>query len=79
MSSILMCQMILTSLHRVGRTGRGNYKGVAITLYSPDEEHNISLIEDRGFVFNTVDIKDGELKKLKRTISVKQECAKMTI
>ena len=48
--------------HRVGRTGRGNYKGVAITLYSPDEEHNISLIEDRGFVFNTVDIKDGELK-----------------
>ncbi len=31
--------------HRVGPTGRGNYKGVAITLYSPDEEHNISLIE----------------------------------
>nr|WFN98421.1 DEAD/DEAH box helicase [Staphylococcus aureus] len=51
--------------HRVGRTGRGNYKGVAITLYSPDEEHNISLIEDRGFVFNTVDIKDGELKEVK--------------
>ena len=65
MSSILMCQMILTSLHRVGRTGRGNYKGVAITLYSPDEEHNISLIENRGFVFNTVDIKDGELKEVK--------------
>ena len=51
--------------YRVGRTGRGNYKGVAITLYSPDEEHNISLIEDRGFVFNTVDIKDGELKEVK--------------
>ncbi|PKR04476.1 DEAD/DEAH box helicase, partial [Staphylococcus aureus] len=51
--------------HRVGRTGRGNYKGVAITLYSPDEEHNISLIENRGFVFNTVDIKDGELKEVK--------------
>ena len=31
--------------HRVGRTGRGNYKGVAITLYSPDEEHNIFLLK----------------------------------
>ena len=37
--------------HRVGRTGRGNYKGVAITLYSPDEESNITLIEDRGYKF----------------------------
>ena len=26
--------MISISSHRVGRTGRGNYKGVAITLYS---------------------------------------------
>ena len=43
--------------HRVGRTGRGNYKGVAITLYSPDEEHNISLIEDKGYHFENVDIK----------------------
>ena len=43
--------------HRVGRTGRGNYRGVAITLYSPDDEHNISLIEDKGYQFETVDIK----------------------
>ena len=52
-----MYQMILISLHIVGRTGRGNYKGVAITLYSPDEEHNISLIEDKGYHFENVDIK----------------------
>lgn len=51
--------------HRVGRTGRGNYKGVAITLFSPDEEHNIALIEQRGYVFKTVDIKNGELKEIK--------------
>lgn len=51
--------------HRVGRTGRGNYKGVAITLYSPDEEHNISLIEDKGYHFENVDIKNGELKPIK--------------
>ena len=51
--------------HRVGRTGRGNYKGVAITLYSPDEERNISLIEDKGYQFENVDIKNGELKPIK--------------
>ncbi|PNZ12426.1 DEAD/DEAH box helicase [Staphylococcus simiae] len=51
--------------HRVGRTGRGNYKGVAITLYSPDEEHNIALIEDRGYSFKNVDIKNDELTEIK--------------
>ncbi|MCE5038168.1 DEAD/DEAH box helicase [Staphylococcus auricularis] len=51
--------------HRVGRTGRGQYHGVAITLYSPDEEDAISLIEDRGYHFETVDIKNGELKPVK--------------
>ncbi|SCS23787.1 DEAD/DEAH box helicase [Staphylococcus caeli] len=51
--------------HRVGRTGRGQYKGVAITLYSPDEEHNIALIEQRGYKFENVDIKDDELKPIK--------------
>ncbi|PNZ06532.1 DEAD/DEAH box helicase [Staphylococcus equorum subsp. linens] len=51
--------------HRVGRTGRGQYKGVAITLYSPDEEENVTLIEQRGYEFENVDIKDGELKAVK--------------
>ena len=51
--------------HRVGRTGRGNYKGVAITLYGPDEESNITLIEDKGYKFKNVDIKNGELKPIK--------------
>lgn len=51
--------------HRVGRTGRGNYKGVAITLYSPDEEHNISLIENKGYHFENVDVKNGELSPIK--------------
>lgn len=51
--------------HRVGRTGRGNYRGVAITLYSPDDEHNISLIEDKGYQFETVDIKNNELQPVK--------------
>ncbi|XVL43516.1 DEAD/DEAH box helicase [Staphylococcus equorum] len=51
--------------HRVGRTGRDQYKGVAITLYSPDEEENVTLIEQRGYEFENVDIKDGELKAVK--------------
>ncbi|NLK11212.1 MAG: DEAD/DEAH box helicase [Staphylococcus equorum] len=51
--------------HRVGRTGRGQYKGIAITLYSPDEEENVTLIEQRGYEFENVDIKDGELKAVK--------------
>lgn len=51
--------------HRVGRTGRGNYKGVAITLFTPDEEGLIRQIEEKGYHFDTVDIKDGELKPVK--------------
>ena len=58
---ILTYLKILTSLHTVGRTGRGNYKGVAITLYSPDEEHLITLIEDKGYHFENVDVKNNEL------------------
>ena len=51
--------------HRVGRTGRGQYHGIAITLYSPDEEANIGLIEERGYVFKDVDIKNDELQAIK--------------
>ena len=57
--------MILISLLIEWVEQDGNYKGVAITLYSPDEEHNISLIEDKGYHFDNVDIKNGELKPIK--------------
>ena len=62
----------------MGRTGRGNYKGVAITLYSP-EEHNISLIEDKGYHFDNVDIKMENLSQSKRTIHVINVNVKMII
>lgn len=51
--------------HRVGRTGRGNYKGIAITLYKPDEEYLIQQIEQKGYHFENVDIKNGELRPIK--------------
>ncbi|SUK13744.1 ATP-dependent RNA helicase [Staphylococcus agnetis] len=63
--------------HRVGRTGRGNYKGIAITLYKPDEEYLIHQIEQKGYQFENVDIKNGELKPIKahntRRLRQKQE------
>ncbi|ERS93900.1 DEAD/DEAH box helicase [Staphylococcus simulans] len=51
--------------HRVGRTGRGQYKGEAFTLYTPDEEYLIAEIEKKGYKFQDVDIKNGELKEIK--------------
>lgn len=51
--------------HRVGRTGRGNYTGVAITIYTPDEEDLINQIERKGFSFIHSDVKNGELVEIK--------------
>lgn len=51
--------------HRVGRVGRGEYEGTAITLYTPDEEHLINLIENKGYAFNHEDFKHGEFIKIK--------------
>lgn len=51
--------------HRVGRVGRGEYEGVAITLYTPEEEHLISLIENKGYTFNHEDFKRGEFVTIK--------------
>lgn len=51
--------------HRVGRTGRGQYKGEAFTLFTPDEEELVGEIEDRGYQFKDVDLKNGEIKPIK--------------
>ncbi|WP_414044500.1 DEAD/DEAH box helicase [Macrococcus sp. EM39E] len=51
--------------HRVGRTGRGNYTGIAITIYTPDEEDLINQIEKNGFSFIHSDVKNGELVEIK--------------
>src|SRR5699024_6879183 len=37
--------------HRVGRVGRGEYSGVAITLYEPNETDLIDQIESKGYKF----------------------------
>lgn len=48
-------------IHRVGRTGRANLKGTAITLYAPDEDDLINQLEDRGIHFKPKTIKNGRI------------------
>lgn len=47
-------------IHRVGRTARGNYDGMAITLYDSAEEELLLQLEERGINFNYREIKNGE-------------------
>lgn len=47
-------------IHRVGRTARGNYEGVAITLYDSAEEELLQQLEERGINFNYKELKNGE-------------------
>lgn len=53
-------------VHRVGRTGRNNLPGIAITLYSPGEEEDIETIENTGVKFQTKQLKNGEVIKAPR-------------
>lgn len=46
-------------VHRIGRTGRKNLLGTAITLYGPDELESVEALEKIGVKFQPVIIKDG--------------------
>ncbi|UQS85195.1 DEAD/DEAH box helicase [Apilactobacillus apisilvae] len=48
-------------IHRVGRTGRNNMPGTAITLYDPDEESEIDALENMGISFKPKAIKNGRI------------------
>ncbi|WP_027109027.1 DEAD/DEAH box helicase [Lacticigenium naphthae] len=48
-------------IHRVGRTGRNNLKGIAITLYEPGEEKAINDLEKMGIEFKPKQISNGEI------------------
>lgn len=48
-------------IHRVGRTGRNNMSGTAITLYDPDEEDEIDALEKMGISFKPKAIKGGRI------------------
>jgi ATP-dependent RNA helicase CshB len=48
-------------IHRVGRTGRNNLSGIAITFFTPGDEEKISRLESLGIVFQPKNIKHGEI------------------
>ena len=48
-------------VHRVGRTGRANMKGTAITLYAPAEDEMIAKLEERGIKFTPKTFKNGQI------------------
>ncbi len=48
-------------VHRVGRTGRNNLPGIAITLYSPGEEEEIQIIEKMGIEFEEKVLRNNRL------------------
>lgn len=48
-------------VHRVGRTGRNEMKGTAITLYEPSEEKLIDELESMGVHFVPKAVKNGEI------------------
>lgn len=49
-------------IHRVGRTGRGNLRGTAITLYAPAEDALLEKLEARGIKFVPKTLQNGRLK-----------------
>lgn len=49
-------------VHRVGRTGRNNLPGTAITLYQPSDDSDIAELEKMGIRFSPKVIKDGEFQ-----------------
>lgn len=48
-------------VHRVGRTGRNNLPGIAVTFYAPNELDDIETLEKMGITFNEKIIKDKEI------------------
>lgn len=47
-------------IHRVGRTGRNNLPGTAITFYTPDELESIQYLEEKGIEFHPKEIKNNQ-------------------
>lgn len=47
-------------IHRVGRTGRNQVAGTAITLVTPGDDHSIIELEKKGIEFKEVELRRGE-------------------
>lgn len=64
-------------VHRVGRTARAGYSGIAATLYEVSDEDALNRLENMGITFTHADLRDGEWVTLgernKRKKRAKQE------
>ncbi|MDF0727194.1 DEAD/DEAH box helicase [Cytobacillus sp. S13-E01] len=64
-------------IHRVGRTARAGYSGVAATIYELSDEDALVRLEKMGIAFTGMELEKGEWVKLgernKRKQRVKQE------
>jgi len=47
-------------VHRVGRTARAGYSGIALTIYETSDEDALNQLEKLGVEFKNMDLKNGE-------------------
>lgn len=48
-------------IHRVGRTARAGYSGIALTVYESSDEDALNRLEKLGLSFKNVDLSNGEI------------------
>ena len=69
-------------VHRVGRTGRNGLEGEAFTFITPDDDQAVSELESWGIDFETVELRQGQLRAVKHrderknrqdTVNVKED------
>jgi len=51
-------------IHRVGRTARAGYSGIAYTIYDERDEQALTKLEKMGITFKNMDIENGEWKEI---------------
>jgi ATP-dependent RNA helicase CshB len=51
-------------VHRVGRTARAGYSGIALNIYDPSDEDALNRLEKMGIEFKHVDLKNQEFVEI---------------